>query len=270
MEGAPTIFNAMSDLTLTFLGTGTSVGVPMIGCECETCTSDDPRDKRYRSSVHVETPEASWIVDTGPELRLQCLREDITHIDAVLYTHAHMDHVTGFDDLRRFSIGADQTIDIYAGESCLADLKRMFGFAFDGTNRHPGYVKPDEFVIDGRFELGGTEIVPLPVTHGRLDTIGFLFVRGGEKVMAYLPDCKTVSGEAAGALRDVDCLIIDALRPNPHPTHMNISEACEFSKQVGARETWLTHIAHEVLHAREESELPGGIRIAYDGLKLVR
>ena len=270
MEVTPTIFNVMSDFSITFLGTSTSTGVPMIGCDCEVCTSDDPRDQRYRASIYVETPEASWIVDTGPELRLQCLREGISHLDAVIYSHAHMDHITGFDDLRRFSIGADATLDIYATAACLSDLKRMFGFAFDGTNRYPGYIKPDEFVIDGPFQLGETQIVPLPVTHGRLETIGFLFVRGGEKIAAYLPDCKTVSDGSVAALRGVDCLIIDALRPKEHPTHMNLEEACAFAAEISARETWLTHIAHEVSHAHEESKLPSGIRIAYDGLKLVR
>jgi len=258
----------MNDFAITFLGTGTSVGVPMIGCDCEVCTSADSRDQRYRSSIHVATPEAAWIVDTGPELRLQCLREGITHIDAVIYTHAHMDHVTGFDDLRRFSVGADATLDIHATAECLADIRRMFGFAFDGTNRYPGYIKPEPHVIDGPFRLGATEVVPLPVTHGRLETIGFLFRRGGEKVAAYLPDCKTVSDEAREALRGVGCLIIDALRPIGHPTHMNIGEAVAFSQEVVPGETWLTHIAHEVSHARVESELPRGIRIAYDRLKL--
>ena len=146
----------MSDFFITFLGTGTSVGVPMIGCDCAVCTSDDPRDQRYRSSIFVQAPEASWIVDTGPELRLQCLRENISEIDAVIYTHAHMDHVVGFDDLRRFSAGADATIDLYGTEACLADLQRMFAWAFDGTNRYPGYIKPEPQVIDGPFELGDT------------------------------------------------------------------------------------------------------------------
>ena len=258
----------MSEITITFLGTGTSVGVPMIGCDCEVCTSDDPRDQRYRSSIHVATPEASWIVDTGPELRLQCIREGIAHVDAVIYTHAHMDHVVGFDDLRRFSIGGDATIDVHATEACMDDLKRMFAFAFDGTNRYPGYIKPEPHVIDGPFTLGETEIVPLPVTHGRLETIGFLFKRGGEKLAAYLPDCKTVSPEATEQVRGVDTLIVDALRPSEHPTHMNITEALAFSQEVSAKETWLTHIAHEVSHAAVEAELPEGVLIAYDGLKL--
>ena len=226
----------MSDFSITFLGTGTSVGVPMIGCDCEVCTSDDPRDQRYRSSIFVETPEASWIVDTGPELRLQCVRAGIKHLDAVIYTHAHMDHVVGFDDLRRFSIGEGEIIDVFATEACLEDLKRMFGYAFDGTNAYPGYVKPESHLIDGAFVIGETEIIPLPVTHGRLETIGFLFKRDGRKVAAYLPDCKTVSIEATEAIRGVETLIVDGLRHNEHPTHMSIAEALAFAKQVGSGE----------------------------------
>jgi len=241
----------------------------MIGCDCEACTSDDPRDNRYRSSIHVATPEAQWIVDTGPELRLQCLREGISEIDAVLYTHAHMDHIVGFDDLRRFSAGEDETIDIHATQACLDDLVRMFGFAFDGKNRYPGYIKPEAHVIDGAFSIGGTEIVPIGVTHGKLETIGFLFKRGGRKLVAYLPDCKTVSAEGIEAIRGVDCLIVDALRPHSHvhPTHMSIEEAIAFSEEIAPGETWFTHMAHEVVHAREEAKLPEGIRFAYDGLK---
>lgn len=261
-------FQRMSDFTITFLGTGTSVGVPMIGCDCEVCRSDDPRDVRYRSSIHVATPEATWIVDTGPELRLQCIRAGIADVDAVIYTHAHMDHVVGFDDLRRFSVGEDATIDIYGTGSCLADLMRMFAFAFDGTNRFPGYIKPEPYRIEGAFEIGATRIVPLPVTHGRLETIGFLFERGGRKIAAYLPDCKTVSEEATEELRGVETLIVDGLRLTEHPTHMNFSEACAFAGKVAAGETWLTHIAHEISHAREEPGLPEGVRIAYDGLVL--
>ena len=258
----------MSDFSITFLGTGTSVGVPMIGCDCEVCTSDDPRDQRYRSSIFVKTPEAAWIVDTGPELRLQCVRAGIKHIDAVIYTHAHMDHVVGFDDLRRFSIGDGTTINIHATEACLNDIKRMFSFAFDGTNAYPGYVKPESYLIGGAFTLGETEVVPLPVTHGRLETIGFLFKRGGRKVAAYLPDCKTVSAEATELIRGVECLIVDGLRHSDHPTHMNVDEALAFSKEIAPAETWLTHMAHEISHARDEKKLPDGVRFAYDGLSL--
>lgn len=257
-----------SSLSLTFLGTGTSVGVPMIGCDCETCRSTDPRDKRLRSSIWVQTPEAAWIVDTPPDLRMQCLRENIRRIDAALFTHPHMDHLCGFDDLRRFTLDVDHEMPVYALPSCLAVLSRMFEYAFSGDNRYRGYLKPFPKPIHGPFHLGETSITPLPVQHGKVETVGFLFARGGRKLCAYIPDCKVPSPEALEALQGVDTLIIDALRHTPHPTHLNFAEALEVRDQVRPRETWFTHLQCEIMHAREEPKLPVGVRLAYDGLRL--
>ena len=258
----------MNGLEITFLGTGTSVGIPMIGCDCETCRSTDPRDKRYRSSVHVKTPEVAFVVDTGPEFRLQCLRENIRHLDAVLISHPHMDHVTGFDDLRRFCIPEDAVIPVYARALCLSKLETMYDHAFNGENRYRGYLKPEPHVIMGPFWLGETEITPLLVMHGKVDTVGFLFSRGDRKICAYISDMKEAYPETIEALQGVETLIVDALRHTPHPTHMNFAEALEFRKLVGATQTWFTHIQCEILHAREEAKLPEDVRIAYDGLKL--
>lgn len=259
---------AMAELEITFLGTGTSVGIPAIGCDCETCRSTDPRDKRTRSSIWCRTPDMSWVVDTGPEFRIQCLREGIRHLDAALFTHPHMDHVTGFDELRRFTVGADDEIPIYALPSCLAVLERMFLYAFNGENRYRGYLKPFPKPVHGVFHLGGTHVTPLPVQHGKVETIGYLFARGGEKLCAYVPDYKIFSDEALSALHDVDTLILDALRFTQHPTHANIEESLVLVEKIRPRQTWFTHFQCEVMHERDEPKLPPHVRFAYDGLRL--
>ncbi|HAL70649.1 MAG TPA: MBL fold metallo-hydrolase [Verrucomicrobiales bacterium] len=258
----------MSDFTLTFLGTGTSVGIPMIGCDCETCHSTDPRDNRLRSSIWLRTPEMSWIVDTPPDLRTQCLRANIRHLDAAIFTHPHMDHLTGFDELRRFTIPADQFMPIYAMPSCLAVLERMFEYAFNGENRYRGYLKPFPKPIHGPFHLGDTLVTPLPVLHGKVETVGYLFTRQERKLCAYIPDAKIIQPEALEAMEGVDTLIVDALRYTEHPTHMSVAEALAVHAQIHPRRTFLTHLQCEVMHSRAEPLLPEGVKLAYDGLEL--
>ncbi len=258
----------MSELRITFLGTGTSVGVPMIGCDCETCRSTDPRDKRLRASIYVETPECAFVVDTGPDFRTQCLRENIRRVDAAVYTHAHMDHVTGFDDLRRFTISEEAVMPIHAVPGCLNVLETMFSFSFNGLNRYRGYLKPVSYPVLGPFKLGETELIPLPVQHGKVETVGWLFQRHGKKLCAYLSDMKAALPGTVELMRGVDTLIVDALRHTPHTTHMNFTEALAFREVVAPRQTWFTHIQCEILHERDEKNLPSDVRIAYDGLKL--
>lgn len=263
----------MSSLTITFLGTGTSVGIPMVGCDCDVCTSDDPRNKRLRSSIYVEAPDCKFVVDSGPDFRQQCLREDIREVDAALFTHQHSDHIMGFDDLRRFSIGLDVTLPVYATAQCLAQVQAAFSFAFDKSNWFPGYIKPESHVVDGPFDLKETRVTPLPVTHGKVETIGYMFERDGRKLAAYIPDAKTISDEGMEALLGVECLIIDATKISELPTHMNVEEALAVRQQLldagdGPRETWLTHIADQIDHGTVEAGLPDGVKIAYDGLKL--
>ena len=255
-------------LTITFLGTGTSVGVPMVGCDCAVCHSEDPRDTRFRSSIWVTTPEADWVVDAGPDLRMQCLRAGIRRLDAVLLTHAHTDHVAGFDDLRRFTVAADAELPVHASASCLASVRRMFEFAFNGENRYPGYFKPSPHPFSGPFMIGGTEIRPLAVSHGKVETHGFLFSRDGRKLAAYLPDMKSAPPETVATLAGVEVLIVDALRFTPHPTHMTFEEAESFAREVGAGRTWFTHFQCQVSHAEAEEKLPSDVRLAYDGLVL--
>ncbi|MCP4849829.1 MAG: MBL fold metallo-hydrolase [Verrucomicrobiaceae bacterium] len=258
----------MSGFRFTFLGTGTSVGVPMIGCACETCSSEDPRDQRLRCSILVETPELCLLVDAGPDLRQQCLREGISRLDGVLITHPHADHVMGLDDLRRFTAGRDDTLRVFARASCLSALEKMFFYVFNGQNRYPGYFKPDPCVLEKQLNIGDLEVVPIGVEHGNVECVGFLFRYAGSSVLAYLPDCKHIPQAAMEALRGVDCLVIDALRQRPHPTHMSIDEAVAISAELSPGETWLTHLSHDVLHAREQETLPAGVNIAHDGLKL--
>ena len=257
----------MSGFELTFLGTGTSTGIPMIGCECAVCRSEDPRDCRDRSSVYVRAGQVSWVVDTGPDFRRQCLREGITELDAALFTHAHSDHIMGFDDLRRFTLGMEDSIPVHANAHCLGMLKRIFEFAFNGENRYPSYLKPDPHLVDGPFFLGETRVIPLPVQHGKVETNGYRFDYGGKR-LAYLPDCKRAPDETIAALQSVDVLIVDALRYSFHPTHMNVEEATALARAVGAKETYLTHFQCEISHASLEEELPPGIQPAYDGLKV--
>ena len=257
----------MAEITITFLGTGTSQGVPVIACDCAVCTSLDPRDNRTRSSIYVETPEAAWVVDTGTDFRIQCLREKITRVDAVVYTHSHSDHVMGFDDLRPFCM-PDKLMPMYASEETMTDLRRVFQFAFLAENQIPGYVHPEPHIITGPFTLGGTEITPLPVKHGRARVNGYLFSRSGVRLAAYLSDCKEVPDEVIAQIAGVKILIVDALRHRLHPTHMNIEEALLVAAKVQPGETWFTHICHDLLHEETQKNLPPGVKLAYDGLKL--
>lgn len=256
------------ELQLTFLGTGTSVGIPVVGCDCPVCHSPDPLDKRLRCSVLVRTPEMAWVVDTGPDFRTQCLRENIRHLDAALFTHPHMDHVTGFDELRRFTVEADHFIPVYGSRECLEVLERMFIYAFNGENRYRGYLKPFPKPVHGPFHLGETKVTPLPAQHGKVETNGYMFERGGKKLCAYIPDCKTLMPQSLEALQGVDTLIIDALRHTPHSTHMNFAEALAVRDLLKPRQTWFTHIQCEIMHSVEDPKLPHGVNIAYDGLKL--
>jgi phosphoribosyl 1,2-cyclic phosphate phosphodiesterase len=257
----------MPDFKLTFLGTGTSQGIPMLTCECPVCTSPDPRDKRTRASIYVETPECSFVVDTGPDFRQQALRERIRRVDAVVFTHAHTDHIMGFDDLRVFCHGGKE-LPVYGSAETLMLVQRAFAFAFDGKSRFPGYLNPVPQTVSGPFRVGATELVPLPVPHGRTTTFGYLFMRNGEKLVAYLSDCKELPPAVVEEVRGVDTLILDALRHKEHPTHMNIQEAIAASEAVQPRRVWFTHLCHDLAHAEVEPTLPSNTRIAYDGLKL--
>lgn len=254
--------------SFTFLGTGTSVGVPVIGCGCAVCTSGDPRNQRLRSSALVRAGEVAVLVDSGPDLRAQALREGMRALDAVVYTHAHLDHVAGFDELRAFCWKKEGPLPLHATEECLATLKQMFGWAFSEKNVYLGYVKPDPRRIDGAFSYGDLKITPLPVDHGSVETIGFLFQARGARSLAYLPDVKRIPHATMALLRGVDVLVVDSLRPLPHPTHFSLGEALEAIREAEPGEAWLTHLGHENDHAALEAQLPAGVRVARDGLRV--
>jgi len=255
-------------LTMTFLGTGTSVGVPVIGCDCEVCQSTDPRNRRTRASLHVQTPEASVLVDSGPDLREQALRENLRVVDAVLYTHAHLDHIAGFDELRAFCWHRDGPLPLHATPECLASLRHMYGWAFAPEQAHRGYVRPDAREIRASFHYGRLKITPLPVVHASVETIGFLFDHPGAPSVAYLPDVKSIPPTTATLLAGVDVLILDALRPAGHTSHMSLDEALGFAASSGAGDVWLTHLSHEMDARTLPDRLPDNVRAAYDGLRL--
>ncbi len=238
----------------------------MIACDCDVCRSTDPRDKRLRSSIYVQTPECSFVIDTGTDFRTQALRENIREVDAVVFTHSHTDHVMGFDDLRRLAYERGY-MPVYASAETMRDLRRVYAFAFEALNPFPGYLKPEPHIVDGPFELGGTTLTPLPVPHGNTWVNGYLFTRGGRKLLAYLSDCSGVPDGIAEIIAGVDTLVIDALREKPHPTHLSVGEALEAAARIQPRRTFFTHLSHE-LPQSAEANLPPEARIAYDGLKL--
>ena len=254
--------------SITFLGTGTSVGVPVIGCSCPVCGSTDPLNNRTRSSIIVRSGEICILVDSGPDLREQALREKLTRLDAVLYTHCHVDHVVGFDELRAFCWARESPLPLHASASTLGVLKTMFGWAFHESNTHRGYIKPDAREFHGPFSVGSLSITPLPVVHGTVDVSGFLFKDADGKRIAYLPDVKEVPEETLALMSGLDLLIIDALRDSPHPTHLSVSEACAISDRLSPRETLLTHLSHDLDHHELSSRLPHGILPAHDGLTI--
>lgn len=267
LSSANSQLTATPALRLTFLGTGTSVGVPMICCDCAVCRSSDPRDNRTRASIFLETPEGNYVVDTGTDFRSQCLRENIWKVDAVLMTHSHTDHVMGFDDLRRFAFARGGRMSVYASAETMADLERVYQFAFRNPNPSPGYLKPVPHIICGPFSLGKTLITPLPLPHGDSETYGFLFSRNRRKLLAYLSDCSAVPDDVARRIEGVELFVIDALREKPHPTHLSVAQAIETAQRVRAERTLFTHLCHE-LPQSAESTLPPNVGIAYDGLKI--
>jgi phosphoribosyl 1,2-cyclic phosphate phosphodiesterase len=258
----------MSSLELTFLGTGTSHGVPVIGCDCEVCRSTDPRDSRTRTSLLVKAPDCHFVIDTAPDFRIQCLRERITRLDAALFTHAHTDHIMGFDDVRRFCEMNDRKMPVFASPATMEGLRKTFRYVFDEPQPWKNYLRIEPEEITAPFQLGETTIVPVDLPHGRFTTTGYILHRGGRKLLAYFTDCSELTGEAVEAAHGAEVLIVDALRERPHPTHMTIAQALEASRSVAPESTYLIHLCHDVSHAAMETQLPAGCHLAYDGLTI--
>ncbi|MEQ1574143.1 MAG: MBL fold metallo-hydrolase [Vicinamibacterales bacterium] len=250
---------------VTFLGTGTSHGVPMIGCECATCRSSDPKDTRLRPSLFIEVPgRARLLVDTATDLRQQALGHGINRVDAILFTHSHADHVMGLDEVRRFNVVQGAPIPCYASAQTWVNIKRIFSYVFDGAPRQGGGIPQLEaHEVDGPFVVGGVRVIPVPLWHGRMPILGFRFGS-----FAYLTDCNAIPDESWPLLEGVDTLVLDALRERPHPTHFTIDEAIAVASRVGATRTYFTHICHDLPHAATGARLPAGVELAYDGLVL--
>jgi phosphoribosyl 1,2-cyclic phosphate phosphodiesterase len=246
-----------------FLGTGTSHGVPMIGCTCDTCRSDDPKDRRLRPSIHLAAAEGpSLLVDTATDLRQQALTHGLTRVDAVLFTHSHADHVMGLDELRRFNVLQRGSIPAYADARTAEDLRRTFSYVFDPPAEKGGGVPQLELrVIDGAFSIGPLTVQPVPLLHGSRPILGFRFGR-----FAYLTDCNAIPDASWPLLEDVEILVLDALRHRPHPTHYSVGEALEVVERLKPGQTYFTHICHDLPHAATNQSLPAGVALAYDGL----
>ena len=249
-----------------FLGTGTSHGVPVIGCDCVVCRSTDPRDTRLRPSIYLELNDGLRVlVDTTPDLRQQALRYDLRRVDVVLYTHAHADHILGLDEVRRYNHLSGAPLPLYGDASTLADLRRVFSYVFEPQPWKNGGI-PDLRLstIVGPFCLGRTEIRPLTVLHGGRPVLGFRI--GG---FAYLTDCNEIPDDTMAQLGGLDVLVLDALRRRPHATHFSVDEAVAVAQRLRPARTLFTHCCHDLAHADTCASLPEGIALAYDGLCLV-
>lgn len=248
-------------MKLTFLGTGTSHGVPVIGCDCAVCQSNDPRNKRTRSSLLVQVDDLNILIDTATEFRLQALRCGVKRIDAVLYTHCHADHVFGFDDLRIFSQRFGIEIPFYGNAATIEEMQQVFSYVFRKTQEGGGKPRVKPIVVDGEFMINQVKIVPLPIYHGELPIYGY---RIGD--MAYITDCNLLPETTLALLRGVKVLILGVIRYQPHPTHMHVDAALELVKQVKPDQTYFTHISHLLEHNAVNASLPSYVTLAYDGL----
>jgi phosphoribosyl 1,2-cyclic phosphate phosphodiesterase len=255
---------AATAFQVTLLGSGTSTGVPMLGCNCAVCRSSDPRDRRTRCSALISFDGRQIVIDTSTDFRQQALREAVGQVDAVLYTHAHADHVHGIDDLRAYNMVSKAAIPIYGPPAAMAGIRRNFSYIFNGEVK-PGF-RPllVPWDLAGDFVLCGLLIQPIPLQHGADQACGYRI--GG---FAYITDCNGIPDESMARLRDLDLLVIDGLRFRSHPTHFSIPEAIEMAGRLAARRTVLTHLSHEVEHRRDQASLPQGVELAHDGQKFL-
>lgn len=251
-------------MKVTFLGTGTSQGVPVIGCECAVCRSLDFRDKRLRSSVLVETGDLTIVIDTGPDFRQQMLRENVLKLDAVLFTHEHKDHTAGMDDIRSFNFRQNRDMPIYARDHVLEQLKKEFAYVFS-ERKYPGVPRVETHLIENRpFQVGGTTIIPVEVMHHKLPVFGFRLAD-----FTYITDAKTIAPAEKEKIKGSKAVVVNALQKDPHVSHMTLEEAVAFAEEIEAGHTYFTHISHKLgTHKSVSKGLPQNVSIAHDGLKL--
>mgnify|MGYP006285209163 CR=1 FL=1 len=253
------------NLRFTVLGSGTSSGIPTIGCKCSTCASDDPKDKRLRTSLLVESPTTTVVIDTSPDFRQQMLASGVSKLDGVVYTHHHFDHIGGFDDIRAFNYATRRSMPVYINKKTFAELKRTFIYAFETPEQLGGGVPMIDirFIDHETFSIGDIHFQPLSLYHGKFEILGFKIGN-----LAYCTDTNFLPGETIEMISGIDYLILDALRFTEHPTHFSLDQAIDVSRKVNASETCFIHMAHQIRHEEIDPGLPEGINLAYDGLVL--
>jgi phosphoribosyl 1,2-cyclic phosphate phosphodiesterase len=252
-----------ADARVLVLGTGTSHGVPMIGCDCATCTSTDPRDRRSRASIVIQTADGSTVlIDTTPDLRSQALAHNVRRVDAIIYTHSHADHVMGLDEVRRFNVLQKSAIPCYGDERTLRDLRRIYSYIFDADTPRGGGVPQVVLArVLGAFCVGAATFTPIPLMHGNRTILGY---RVGS--FAYLTDCSAIPETSWPMLSGVRTVILDALRERPHPTHLSVDQALGIVERLAPQRAYFTHMCHDLPHAATCARLPAGVELAYDGL----
>jgi len=254
-------------MKITLLGTGTSQGVPVIGCQCEVCQSTDVKDKRLRSSVMIAFDNKRYIIDSGPDFRMQILRENIDCIDGILYTHEHADHTAGLDDIRPLYFKMNKPMPIYAQERVIKDLQKRFDYIFNQENRYPGAPEVSENIVaeDQSFQLENMSVTPIPVLHGNLPILGYRFDN-----VAYITDAKSIDKNSMQLLQNLDILIINALHHEPHKKHLNLTEALAIIKELRPKKAILTHISHYMgLYTTTQKQLPDNVVLGFDGMQIV-
>ncbi|MEO8664223.1 MAG: MBL fold metallo-hydrolase [Ignavibacteria bacterium] len=251
-------------MKVTILGTGTSQGVPVIGCKCETCVSANPKDKRLRTSVFIDVNGKKILIDTSIDFRQQMLKNKIDDIDAVLFTHHHVDHINGMDDLRQITQKRDKVIELYGNKTTIDEMKISFRYVFDEEliSHHAVPLVKFNYIENKKFNIGDVEIIPIECLHGNLMIFGYRINN-----FAYITDCSAISDEELDKLDNLKVFVINALRIRPHPTHFNLQQAIEVAKKVKAKRTYFTHITHDILHDKINATLPKGIELAYDGIE---
>ena len=255
-------------MKLFFLGTGTSQGVPVIGCACETCSSDDARNTRFRTHAHVEMGGLNIQIDAAPEFRIQALKHSIPKVDAVILTHGHSDHILGMDDMRRYcDLRKGEALPVYTNEEGQQRMRSIFDYAIGERSKVPGYPAFLPQFMPKSLEMDEGTIRSVKQSHGSFDTLGIVFEEASSgRKLAYFTDCDSVNDEAVALARGADVAVLDALRYKPHRSHMSIEEAVEAAQRIGAKQTYLIHMTHEIEHRTADAKLPEGVNLAYDNL----